>query len=378
MAYTASSRLTFSLVPPGPLKASIYFCTPGGVSAAGGIVGVVRNTTHHWPPASRYRFVVLDTYGPGSRAWMPAFFMAAAVRLFLGLLRRDVAILHLNMSERLSVWRKLSMVRLAKLFGVPVVLHMHGADFADYYAALGPRRRAVIDRTMQSCDRVIVLGQFWYRLVTERIGIDPSAAVILPNAVPTIDAPSRPVSSDGICRFLFLGVVGTRKGFDTLLEALATPTLAARKWLLIVAGGGEIAPYRAAAEAAGLIEQIRFLGHVDGTSVTRLFDDMPILVLPSRNEGLPLAILEAMGRACPIISTPVGSIPDAVIDGKTGLLIPPGDVNALAQAMASLADDPAQASAMGEAGRARFEAHFALSGYIARLEAIYDAVTESK
>jgi glycosyltransferase involved in cell wall biosynthesis len=376
MASATSPRLIFSRVAPAPLKSSVYFCTPGGVSAAGGIVGVARNTTRYWPPKSSYRLVVLDTYGPGSKALMPLFFMASAARLLLGLLRGDVAILHLNMAERLSVWRKLSLVRLAKLFSVPVILHLHGADFAEYYAALGPRRRVLIDRTMRSCDRIIVLGKFWHRLVTGQIGIDPAAVVILPNAVPLIDAALPPAPNDGICRYLFLGVVGPRKGFDTLIEALATPALAARHWRLIVAGGGEVARYRDIAAAAGLSARIQFLGHVDETSVAPLFDLTPILVLPSRNEGLPLAILEAMGRACPIISTPVGSIPDAVIDGETGLLVPTGNADALAQAMASLADDPARARAMGAAGRARFDANFAMPGYIARLETIYDAVSE--
>lgn len=147
------------------------------------------------------------------------------------------------------------------------------------------------------------------------------------------------------------------KGFDILLRALRStldrtgdPPL--RLW---IAGDG---PERAALEAlAGelqLSEHVRFLGHCDSAAMARFWAAIDIFVLASHWEGMPLAILEAMAHGRPVIATAVDGVPEAVRDGETGLLVPPGAVEPLADALHRLLHSGAQRAALGAGGRRRF------------------------
>jgi glycosyltransferase involved in cell wall biosynthesis len=98
------------------------------------------------------------------------------------------------------------------------------------------------------------------------------------------------------------------------------------------------------------------------------------MVLPSLAEGLPIAILEAMACARPVVATPVGGVTDAVVNGQTGLLVPPQDAVALAEAVLRLLRDPAWARRMGTEGRHRAETFFSLDRVISRVESLYEEI----
>jgi glycosyltransferase involved in cell wall biosynthesis len=89
-----------------------------------------------------------------------------------------------------------------------------------------------------------------------------------------------------------------------------------------------------------------------------LIREARVVALPSRTEGLPIVLLEAMAQARPVVATPVGGTPELVVDGETGVLVPPGDVHALAQALREVLDDDERARRLGESGRRRVEEHF--------------------
>ena len=119
----------------------------------------------------------------------------------------------------------------------------------------------------------------------------------------------------------------------------------------------------------GLADRVRFLGwRPDVADVLQAAD---VVTLPSRAEGLPLAVLEAMACARPVVATPVGGVPDAVVDEVTGLLIPPDDRHRLAAAILRLLRDRDTAGRMGAAGRRRVEESFSLEGFASGVEAVY-------
>ena len=98
---------------------------------------------------------------------------------------------------------------------------------------------------------------------------------------------------------------------------------------------------------------------------------MDLFVLPSLYEGMPLSILEAMGAGLPVVATAVDGTPEAVVDGETGILVPPADPAALAAAVVRLLTDPALAETMGRNGRARAQAQFSETAMMDRLEQAY-------
>jgi glycosyltransferase involved in cell wall biosynthesis len=149
---------------------------------------------------------------------------------------------------------------------------------------------------------------------------------------------------------LGVGRLTEQKGFDLLIDAFAA---AAVPLDLILAGSGPDLPaLRARAEGCGLTERVHFLGHVDREVVLRLLRGATVVAMPSRFEGHPLICLEAMQAGAPLVASNLPGLPPALRDGETGVLIPPGDVGALASALRSLAGDSDRARRLGRAAAA--------------------------
>jgi glycosyltransferase involved in cell wall biosynthesis len=138
---------------------------------------------------------------------------------------------------------------------------------------------------------------------------------------------------------------------------------------LLVGDGPARAEIARAAAARGLGDRLICLG--SRQDVAAILAACQVMVLPSLREGLPNAILEAMAARKPVIATRVGGIPEAVVDDTTGLLVPPGDPEALANAILTLLQDPRRAETMGAAGRIRAEREFALERMIAETVRVY-------
>ncbi len=167
----------------------------------------------------------------------------------------------------------------------------------------------------------------------------------------------------------FVGNLIAHKGLCDLLEALSD---VAGRWHVVVAGDGtDRARAEAFAERAGVRERVTFLGRVAPERVSGMLAAGDVLALPSRMEGMPYCILEAMAASLPVVSTRVYGIPEAVIDGETGLLVEPGDRAGLARAFETLLADPGLRSRMGAAARARFESNFTIERHVAAMGAIY-------
>lgn len=144
--------------------------------------------------------------------------------------------------------------------------------------------------------------------------------------------------------------------------------------LLLVGRGPEEAALRSLAGVLGVGGRVRFAGeHAD---VAPWLAGMDVYVQPGRLAGISNSIVEAMATALPVVATDVGGTPEAVIHGETGLLVPPGDPLALAEAVGALLANPGMAEAFGRAGRARVEAHFGERLMLERVEALLDRLVE--
>jgi len=165
--------------------------------------------------------------------------------------------------------------------------------------------------------------------------------------------------------------IDTLKGHDTLLTATAElKTRYPKLVILIVGDGTERSNREKLAHELGLDEKkVRFLGF--RSDIPDLLAASDFFVLPSLTEGLPLSVLEAMSMKLPVIATSVGGIPELVTDGETGILIPPKDPVALAEAMARIIGDPDLRKRMGEAGYRRVVNHFSFDTMTKKYEELY-------
>ncbi len=183
------------------------------------------------------------------------------------------------------------------------------------------------------------------------------AIEVLPNVTGGREvAPAAP-SGEPPGYFLFVGRLRIRKGVEVLLEALASQADGAGGPRLLVAGDGEHGPYlRALAARLELGPRARFLGRRSAAEVRGLLAGSRALVVPSIYEGMPLVILEAMAAGVPVIASGVSGIPEVVVDGETGWLVPPERPDDLARALGAAHADPQEAARRGAAGRRRVDA----------------------
>jgi len=324
---------------------------------------------------------LINTYGPSLQniRTMPFYFASAvATVLAYGVLQR-VAVLHLHMAEYGSVLRKGLLTYLGKALGITVVIHMHGAKFTTMWETASPNRKSAMLAVLRRADAIIVLGEFWRKYLMDHLDQPAAKVHVVPNGVPDLGPsvvssapPGKPVC------ILFAGQVGQRKGTGDLLDALARPNLREFAWHLTVAGGGEVDSHRAKAQQLGIGDRVTFLGWIELNRVSQLMRTAHIFVLPSYQEGLPMAIIEAMASALPVVSTPVGSIPDIVRDGETGLLVPPGDPSALSAAFLRLLESPVLRRQLGASARQLYLCDFTVSAMCDRLQAVFHSINRSK
>jgi glycogen synthase len=173
-------------------------------------------------------------------------------------------------------------------------------------------------------------------------------------------------------RLLCLGRLDRIKGFDIALSAFVSVVRCFPKARLVIAGDGpERAELERQAARLGLESSVDFVGWVRPDDVAALMNTATIVVIPSRNEGLPNVAKEAALLARPIVATDVGGIPEAVVHGETGLLVGKEDSRALATTINRLLERPEAAAAMGQAGRLRAQQLFSLEPYIDAYDVLY-------
>jgi glycosyltransferase involved in cell wall biosynthesis len=360
---------------------SVYLATPYGQDGMGGIDrlndAIVDGIERH--PELGVRCQRLVTRGKGSLWAAQGIFAAALVRLALAAARGDVSLLHIHLSVRGSSYRKAVLARLARMLGIPYVVHLHGTDYKDFWQQTNGILRGELGRMFDGSVGILVLGTYWAKVVGE---LQPSVIpkiTVLPNATASVARrpPTEEEEEPTAARITFLGQLGKRKGSADLLEALARLNLLPG-WTATLAGDGPVVETRQQVEAMGLAGRVHVPGWISTAERTALLDKTDMLVLPSYAENLPMVILEAFAHGVPVISTPVGAIPEVVVPGRNGLLVEPGDVPALAGAIRQLIEAPGLRREMGEAARQDHAARFEMERYLTRLAGWWTGIAASR
>lgn len=288
-----------------------------------------------------------------------------------------LALVHVNFGDRGSAVRKSVLVFWSRLLAVPVFLHFHAVTFERDLARLPRplRSLALLPFRLATCD--IVLGERWRRWLTDDVGVRDVPIEVLINGVPIDSPPSRlhkaPVGRP--FNILFLGNLIERKGVSDLIAALAILPRTDTPWQMKFAGNGDIGHYTAAAESAGIADKVAFAGWISQDTARALVSAADLLVLPSYAEGLPLVVLEALGLGTPIITTPVGAVPEVLTDGKDVVFCQPGDPPGLAAAMTRLMGDLPLRQALCDNGLKTFEERFSAEAFRRNLLAIWSRYT---
>jgi glycosyltransferase involved in cell wall biosynthesis/serine acetyltransferase len=284
----------------------------------------------------------------------------AYVRAPIALLRADVV--HFHIAAGSSALRKSPIIWLASLLGRKIILHFHCAGAESLFDAT-PRRIQSFLRSR--ADMVVVLSPWWKREFEQRW---PGVRIaVLPNPVASSGSPEAGSEPE----ILFVGALSKRKGYDLLLEAMAEVIREYPAAKLSMAGEGELDNAKSLARRLGIDGSVRFPGWVSGDALEVLYRRAQILCLPSYAEGVPMAMLEAMEHGLAVITTPVGGIPDVLVDGQNGILVPTGSPSAIATAIIRLLRNPNLRVRLGQAAKLAVKDRHSIAHVSNLLEDIY-------
>jgi glycosyltransferase involved in cell wall biosynthesis len=265
-------------------------------------------------------------------------------------------------------WFPAGLMASGPALRAPLVTTMHGSDvrLARTKAFAAPLLRRVISRSA-----VVTAVSSW--LADEARSMAPGLEAWV-EPMPVDTDLFTPAWAHEPSRFVFVGRLNAQKGIMTLLKALATSTSGAS---LDVVGGGDREAVDAMVLQLGIGDRVTVHGPLPQTDVVPLYQAATATIVPSEHEGLGLVAVESMLCETPVIAFRSGGLPDVVIDGETGVLTPPGDVLALAEAMDGIVRDADRATALGRAGRLAALARFAPDNVASRYRAIYQRAVTS-
>ena len=353
----------------------------------GGVSYVIRLMLNHAP--ERLTYEVIPTIVPRTTAEhlhgkYCIYFLKVCSNLSdfavrLSSMRRAVRtkafeLAHIHFSAYGSTLRKYLVARLLDKHQLPFIFHAHAGNYREFYQHAPAFVKQRILWMLRASSGLIVLSE-QLRAFYEELLRDCSCPIwVMPNPV-ELPHYQEPDASD-MLKLLFLGRMGKHKGTDRILQAVARlPTHLSAQVRLYMAGDGDVDAMRQLAAELGLNNQVDIRNWIEGEDKRRWLQETNAFILPSRSEGLPMAMLEAMAWSKALIVSPVGGIPEFVTDRQEGILVPPEDIEAISQAIATLAQNPEQRVQMGRAARARVEP-LDVRKYMERMVKIYREVLE--
>jgi glycosyltransferase involved in cell wall biosynthesis len=295
--------------------------------------------------------------------------LSALVRFAAALVSGCDVLLHAHTGARSSFWRKSPFFLLAIIFRKPFIFHLHDGGFSDFYwKECNRATKTFIRFVLQRASCVVVLTPTWRKLISDIVA-NPDLVVIA-NPV-TIDRDEFHNLARDYQKIVYLGGAIAAKGIFDLLDACKTIATEFPGLQLICGGAGDMNEISSYAEKLGIAKYVHTIGWVEKQEKSRLLYSSGVYVLPSYHEGLPMSLLEAMAARLPVVVTSVGGMPDAVTDGKEGIIVKPGDVQALREALVTLLSSPVTAAQMGAAGMQTVLSQYSSDRVINTLKGVY-------
>jgi len=307
---------------------------------------------------------------PYGRSYRTPIRDAAALATLVALLRRERYDLVHAHSAKAGVLARLA----ARVAGVPCLYTPHAYPFMGEVSRARQAFATVVERALGrwTAQTICVCAAERDEALRRRIAPAERLKIVYNGVGPCPDVEPDPELArleDGRVLVGAVSVLRRQKGIDVLLEAAPAILAGDERVHVVVVGDGPLTEtHHAQARRLGLEEGVTFLPfRPPGARALRALD---VVVVPSRWEAFPIAVLEAMACATPVVATAVGGVPEALADGG-GRLVPSGDPTALAAAVLELCASEADRRAVGAAGRAAVERRFTLEGMVAATEAVY-------
>jgi glycosyltransferase involved in cell wall biosynthesis len=293
-------------------------------------------------------FNFIPSYKVGSSVYKSFIFVKSIFKLFVTLIsNRRIKIIHIHGASNASFYRKFIIFFICKyIFRKKIVYHIHGGGFGKFYTKSGSISKRLIRILLNNSDCVITLSQSWYKYFNETFNI--KKLVVLPNIIDYPHKVKRTEVPDTLT-FLFFGLICEAKGIYDLLKVIENNKEDYRSSMkLLIGGNGDTQKLKSIIDEHQTGDIIEYLGWVDNEKKSAAFNKSDVFILPSYYEGLPISILEAMSYGKAIIATDVGGVSEIVKENENGILIEPGNLLQIRQAINKMLQNRDMVTRFGE------------------------------
>lgn len=247
------------------------------------------------------------------------------IKIFL---KKECDIVHIHMASKGSFCRKSIIVLISKIFNIPIIIHVHGACFKEFYANMNIPMKKYCKYIFKNSNKVIVLTKKWEEFFSKFVDSEKieivSNFISLPDNKIQIEKELNNAKS--VKKILFLGRLGQRKGTYDLIDAVEILNDKNIAFKLILAGDGEVEICKSKIKAKGIEDKVKIVGWIGDREKENYLRKADILVLPSYFESFGLSLIEAMSYKVPVIASWGGEMSEVVRDNKDGFLVTPGNI----------------------------------------------------
>jgi glycosyltransferase involved in cell wall biosynthesis len=347
----------------------VLFIGPHNKDHRGGIGGVLEIYAKHIKP---FNYIHTLTYK--NQFYELLVYGIALVRLFFTLLtNRKIRIVHIHGAKDGSIVRKAGVCFIAKkIFGKKIVFHIHAGAFDERYKQGSRLYRYFCRFLVNNTDAIVVLSNRWDDFF--RANFRVKRIVVIRNPVEKKLDNVHVNGKNGMVKFLFLGRIADHKGIFDLVNLIGDEQKTLRGKCKLFAGGNhEVERFKKTIADNNITDMVEYIGWTQGAEKADYFKSCDYFILPTYEEGMPMTILEAYSYGKPVISTPVGSIPEILEHNYNGLLFEPGNMPGLKELITEVINNPSMTQRLGKNALQK-ATEFYPSAIKQDLEKLYEAI----
>lgn len=310
---------------------------PSAKKSKGGMSTVIGEMKDDKNLCEEFNMDFYESYIDGNKLKVLCFSLYSYLRFCFTGMAKKYDIYHIHAASYGSTFRKLLYIKNIKKYNKKIIFHIHGAEYMKFFEGLSEKNKKKVIDMLNSMDVVVALSDDWKEKFEKTFGI--SNCVVIENGINMERlAPAISDIAEHRHTMVALGRLGKRKGTYDLINAIELVVKDIPDLKVYLAGDGEIEEVKRVVQQKKIVENVKIIGWIGFEKKLDILRKSVVLLLPSYNEGLPMAILEGMACGKGIISTTVGAIPE-VINEKNGILINAGDIKGLAYAIIKLSQD---------------------------------------
>lgn len=335
-------------------------------NSMGGIATVIKNF-HDYFKDDEIEIIYMETWKEGSLGQRLIFTFKMLFKLVKIILSKKIDLLHIHVAQDGSFYRKAVIIIIGRLFRKKILLHIHASQFDKFYEKSNALNKCFIRKILNLPHRLIVLSEEWKKFISN---ITTNEIVILHNAVLVEEYQ---YNNNGNI-ITFMGRLCKRKGIYDVLD-IANELFNENKDIkLYLCGDGDIEKVNEIIRKKNLESNIIVTGWINKEEKQEILKNTIINILPSYNEGMPMAILETMARGIPNISTNVGGISTVISSMKNGVVIKSGDSNTLLNSIKFLANYSNIRSAMSRKAYDTIKNDYSIENFNDKVKRMYNSI----